>query len=431
MDWQMSESNERIQNTSDDTTKAKSKWTPRPLLFVCGVCDAPAADVWHYGSIACYSCRRSVDSEKELKVCVKKTNDCIVNQGNRTRCKRCRFEKCLQNGMKKENVRKSKGRKKKEIVTAKKDRKDVASNSKACSSNRTKVKMWNENVAGVKKPNLDIESLAEMCVLEEGMEQSTECKKAAKLTLEEEFRLYELDAMKESVQIGITELLFNTFPKVEERFSSLLSCLYLGLEDDILPGPTLLGQHLFRQFMIDDLANKGPLWTLFECFYPLKDIPEKVKMETFQFSLPNVELCYRAFFKANSDKQYLIEQKESSGFRTNNLMDIAERTIPNPRETLRSIDDFAITLFKSPWARRKSDEDFFKATLLTLGNLVKDDIKLGTLYATLVLITPEDEKNNRFMASVQREINLLLYRYLRRKYGDYEKASQAHLLFSG
>ena len=80
------------------------------------------------------------------------------------------------------------------------------------------------------------------------------------------------------------------------------------------------------------------------------------------------------------------------------------------RETLRSIDDFAITLFKSPWARRKSDEEFFKATLLTLGNLVKDDIKLGTLYATLVLITPEDEKVNHRSNNTSFQLHIILYR---------------------
>ena len=34
-----------------------SKSTPRPLPMTCGVCGAPAADVHHYGSVACYSCR--------------------------------------------------------------------------------------------------------------------------------------------------------------------------------------------------------------------------------------------------------------------------------------------------------------------------------------------------------------------------------------
>ena len=36
---------------------ATKKWVARPLTTVCGVCGSPAAEVHHYGSISCYSCR--------------------------------------------------------------------------------------------------------------------------------------------------------------------------------------------------------------------------------------------------------------------------------------------------------------------------------------------------------------------------------------
>ena len=35
----------------------RAKYSPRPLPLSCGVCGAGAADVQHYGSVACYSCR--------------------------------------------------------------------------------------------------------------------------------------------------------------------------------------------------------------------------------------------------------------------------------------------------------------------------------------------------------------------------------------
>ena len=60
----------------------------------------------------------------------------------------------------------------------------------------------------------------------------------------------------------------------------------------------------------------------------------------------------------------------------------------NHRKALKSIDDYAIAIFKSPWARKLEDEEFFQHTLQTVGEIVKDDVKLGTIYIFLVLATP-------------------------------------------
>merc|ERR1711915_338264 len=313
-------------------------------------------------------------------------------------------------------------------------------------TNETPEKISQTEVLEEHTTVFDIESIAETCVLEELEDTLTMSDSVAllehdasptkykvpnlKLTFEEEFKLYELDAMKETVQMGVAEIIWKSFPKLEECISSVAACLYLGLEDQILPGPMLERQMRFRNYINIDLASKGPIWNLLECFYMFKDIPDDLKREIFKFSLPVVELCYRAFFKANSDKHFLIDQKKAAGFRFRKFSKIAEKTIPNPRESLKSIDDFALSIFKSPWARKKSDEEFFNETLISLGNLVKDDVKLGTLYSTLVMITPEeDDVNNPVLAAVQNEVKLLLFRYLKHKYRDPQQASLTHSHF--
>ena len=78
-------------------------------------------------------------------------------------------------------------------------------------------------------------------------------------------------------------------------------------------------------------------------------------------------------------------------------------------------------LFRSPWARNISDEDFFAKTLDSLGNIVRDDVKLGTLYMTLILASPgqsasENIKQSPLIESAGYEIRLLLYRYLKHKF---------------
>ena len=78
-------------------------------------------------------------------------------------------------------------------------------------------------------------------------------------------------------------------------------------------------------------------------------------------------------------------------------------------------------LFHSPWAKNQSDEEFFTQTLDTLGNIVRDDVKLGTLYMLLILATPgqsasENLKQSPLIESARYEVRLLLYRYLKHKF---------------
>ena len=54
-----------------------------------------------------------------------------------------------------------------------------------------------------------------------------------------------------------------------------------------------------------------------------------------------------------------------------------------------SIDPLgAFSKFTSPWATRQNDEKFFIDTLKAIGGILKDDMKLGTLYSSLVFSTP-------------------------------------------
>ena len=80
-------------------------------------------------------------------------------------------------------------------------------------------------------------------------------------------------------------------------------------------------------------------------------------------------------------------------------------------------------MFPTPWALYKEDEDFFNTTLETLGQIVKDDLKLGTIFTRLVIATPGDEvsddvKNNRLLLQAQQQIQMLLFKYLRHKHAE-------------
>ena len=86
---------------------------PENLTAKCSVCKAPAAPHLHYGAIVCYSCRaffRRIIHKKLVRKLecnfINGTRDCVKSFNSQLRvwCKKCRFDKCLEAGMKPESV---------------------------------------------------------------------------------------------------------------------------------------------------------------------------------------------------------------------------------------------------------------------------------------------------------------------------------------
>jgi len=74
--------------------------------LLCGVCAAPASNKKYYGGVTCVSCRmffrRSVHRSYS---CVRTSNDCNIDPKLRKFCKKCRFRRCLENGMDPQRVK--------------------------------------------------------------------------------------------------------------------------------------------------------------------------------------------------------------------------------------------------------------------------------------------------------------------------------------
>ncbi|XP_023336326.1 uncharacterized protein LOC111707447 [Eurytemora carolleeae] len=87
---------------SDDEKFKKKKAV---LNKQCWVCGAPAAEHVHYGAICCYSCRAFFRrSGARNYQCIRGDFQCEVNTKFRKYCKKCRYKKCLDSGMKPELV---------------------------------------------------------------------------------------------------------------------------------------------------------------------------------------------------------------------------------------------------------------------------------------------------------------------------------------
>lgn len=70
----------------------------------CKVCGETNSAGWHCGTITCEACKkfflRNAKSEYLNFTCVRANNSCVVTKSTRTNCAFCRFQKCIQVGMK-------------------------------------------------------------------------------------------------------------------------------------------------------------------------------------------------------------------------------------------------------------------------------------------------------------------------------------------
>ena len=167
----------------------------------------------------------------------------------------------------------------------------------------------------IKENKVDISDLAENCVLEEVLQfelpniyersrheveqlqhnsypLAITINPGLQLTLEEEFRIHELDAMKENFLDGCFKSIIQEIP----LFPKLFAFGLIGLSQDNHPSfasTALMPRQNKIKDVIKNLLNAGSFHKLLDCFYIFKDVQEKVKLETFKFSLIAAHLCLR------------------------------------------------------------------------------------------------------------------------------------------
>jgi hypothetical protein len=81
---------------------------------ICKICgDAGKSTGYHFNTTTCEACKkfyiRQLNNEKYTKlVCVQSTNNCVINLQTRNNCSYCRFRKCVQVGMNKDEKHREK-----------------------------------------------------------------------------------------------------------------------------------------------------------------------------------------------------------------------------------------------------------------------------------------------------------------------------------
>ena len=161
--------------------------------------------------------------------------------------------------------------------------------------------------------NFDISTLVETCVFDE-LEQSTSVELPAMvieheadsslyfpltslmnpvldITLEEEFKIHQLEAIKESLFDEGFKALKREIPNFQKMFSSLLISLSQGFTSSVSSQAILVRQKKIGTVIFNDLFNGGKICKLLNCYSSFQNVPDKVKMETLKFSLSVTDLC--------------------------------------------------------------------------------------------------------------------------------------------
>ena len=149
---------------------------------------------------------------------------------------------------------------------------------------------------------VDIETLAEKCVLDgKGLKKFVEpsdirvekLQPSLRFTIEEEFKIHELEAMRESLLDGIFRI-YLRFPNFLEFVSKPFSALSQGEELELSRQPILAFHKNFRYFLSHEMDYGGIFRHLLDSsFYIFKDIPGEVRKELLPITLGVMDICNR------------------------------------------------------------------------------------------------------------------------------------------
>ena len=142
-----------------------------------------------------------------------------------------------------------------------------------------------------------------------------------KLTMEEEFRICELEVNRGHLIESFFRTLENKVPNFRIGIQLMLYSVTLGVSFDLDKGRVMEFQKRMKEAVTEDLLTGGQVNQAFNTLDILRDMPVEVKNLVVFPSIKRLNLCFRAFFKANSNKLKFVDQRKSVGLSCVNFFD--------------------------------------------------------------------------------------------------------------
>jgi len=366
------------------------------LLDVCLVCGEPTVSHKHYGAVCCYSCRaffrRSINQRFS---CINGDNKCTIDKITRANCKSCRYNRCLEVGMKKNLV-------------------DI---NKHWRINR-------KNVRGSEtKRSVDIDDIVDLCFEDEEKKKvDYETDKIITsnviselkypilcFTLEEELCIHEL-IVKREFMLDIIENVKNS--SQSEQLRELVKITGIGSQRKVSYAQRLceasmrLGQHISS--------------TRFQDVYHEFSAVNKVNAYNCHFaSFPALCTFFYTVCEATKDLS-LVDQQRMIGCSEGSIARLLQQ-FPEALD-MKGLGLENQSMFTSPWALSLEEEDFFTKSIREIGQILGWDIAVWSVYQSIIMVSDEDISDQE-ITRVKGELWLLLYRYMSSKIGA-EQASK-------
>jgi len=240
-------------------------------------------------------------------------------------------------------------------------------------------------------------------------------------TIEEEFRLHDLVARAEHIQV----MTYNEVSKFSpELMSKYINSMVYSLKRNLKIKDNEKDIETMYNIQRELFASKSK-----DVFDEFRSLKKTVAYRMHYINWPALQCLELAGFFGNK-KKGLKQQCQFLG--GTSCYDLMTKTCPEinelPEDLGLCLEDYY--MFSSPWALTMNDEVFFEKTMKELGELLGDDRKLIMAFHMLLMATqpPGEKQNNKAIRTIQGDLAQLMYRYLISTLGVKESAEKAYAL---
>nr|AID52841.1 nuclear receptor [Tigriopus japonicus] len=378
----MTSSQPDFPSLKDKGEKKKRRSSPKHLS--CHVCGDRAPNHCHYGGIACFSCRaffrRSVP-KYDTYTCSSSSN-CVVTPATRKNCQKCRFDKCVEAGMKASWVLSDE--EKLERLEKKRSRKGQSTVSMDSSGSSSPVSSYTP-------PSSQYDQMSESS---EGQSRPASQESFGGPQESRILSYHEERCIEQWVgDLQTTRTTVEMSPQLLDQIVRLTHTHETIDTDTIV--------EFFKTVYCRIVKFVGEV----DGFSTLSDTDKKTLLSKNMDMLSTIQLASSLHpnGQGNLEAQFLY---------TGHYSEISH---------LRGHHGIAMEqIFVEPWAKGDTHKKYFSSTIRQLAKLLREDTKVSTLFQLVALFHTENVEldNKGTIESVQEGMATLLHKYLKQRYGQ-------------